>query len=392
MIRIGNYNPYAYYDNSNIALPGSAYMNSRTLEVPADEMFKTERVYVGGKLVYPENFRYTLKYRNRLDFSFYGNSYGYMRPSTEYTEIITNGYIEDIVRLDTASPTYIRHLALECPEDFYDPIGSSTNPKLNYPPWGRTEQYRNFSGTEHLITPACAIMGPSPGSNNNYGGSIYQKYTDNRIIPGIAGFFLGYRIIMQRTVSSSTTHPVMRSWDRDPESYSTFYTVQARKSRCSYEATERMRRGCYLNAGGETYAELKLRKDDSHYISLGYVYRKPGSSDGEGLYLCNDMDHLYGGNLVLLGSISARMPGFSTPGWALSYSHGFSIKAPPFTGHKHFNYYDTSWNVGRQEVTSWEDPNVDEWGHTDLDGSFEILENNNPEFGSIAEYVQTLLG
>ena len=108
MIRIGNYNPHAYYETSHISTPAKSYANEiRKREVPANGMRKVSAVYVGDKHVYPELFRYTLKYRMRLDFSFHGVSHGNYRPSSTYCEATTTGYIEDIVRLDTVLPTYI---------------------------------------------------------------------------------------------------------------------------------------------------------------------------------------------------------------------------------------------------------------------------------------------
>ena len=76
-----------------------------------------------------------------------------------------------------------------------------------------------------------------------------------------------------------------------------------------------------------------------------------------------------------------------TPGSVTAFVSSFFDKAPMFAGYKHFDCYDTSWNATRQEITWWDDPNVDKWCHGDLNGTFEILENNNPVFSSITDYL-----
>ena len=385
MIRVGNNNPHAYYETSHISTPQKTYAyETRKRELPPTSMRKVSAVYVGDKHVYPELFRYTLKYRNRVSFTFHGNSHGFMRPSSHYAEAITTGYVEDTVRIDTVFPLYIGMVPLTAPEDYYSPH-SASHEKYSKPPWGIAEQYRNFSGTEYLITPACGLLCRVPYTKE----SIYNKYIDGGSSSVAASTKMAFRIILERVVSSSTTHPVMRAWDYDPESYSTYYAIKARQTFYPYSAPDSIGNGYYANTGNIASA-IKLDKERYVYLSMGFVFRPAGSPGGEGAYLFTDMDHLYGSNSILLGASSPTIYGYEVPGrLTSSYGKCYTVKAPMFSGHKHIDNYDSGWNVGRQEITSWEDPQMDSWAHTDLDGSVSILENNNPMFGSVAEYVRS---
>ena len=405
MIRVGGSNPHAYFETSHISVPEEYYAREqakRTLS--GSNMRKVSEVYVGSKHVYPEIFRYTLKYKMRLNFTFNGNSHGFMRPSYgEYAEAITTGYVEDIVRLDTVFPTYVGSQSLIAPEDYYSPHVAS-HPKYGYPPWGIAEQYRNYGGTEFLIIPACALYAAIPGSGQSsygswsYGTGVFQKYTDKRISCGssVSVARMGYRYIMQRTVSSSTTHPAYSQWDADEREYSTSYMIRARKTVYPFRVPEAVYKGYYTNTamrGTAIPISPRDKLDYAGYISLGLTYRPEGAAGQGGAFLLTDMSHYGSSNSILLGARSPTIYGYEVPGRLTSaYGEGYTVKAPMFSGHKHIDNYDSGWNVGRQDITSWEDPQMDSWAHTDLDGSFAILENNNPIFSSIAEYVHSYFG
>lgn len=392
MIRVGNNNPHAYYETSHISTPQKTYAyETRKRELPPTSMRKVSSVYVGDKHVYPELFRYTLKYRSRVDFTFHGVSHGNYRPSSTYCEATTTGYIEDIVRLDTVFPTYIRAQPLVSPGDHYIPHSSSG--QYSQPPWGRIEQ-RQFSGTEYLITPVCALSGAIPGTGGyNYGSSwsygtgIYEKYAGRRISMGNKGV---WRYIMQRTVHSTTTHQVRRNWECD-DVVTNDYTIRARRTNNPYtDISEAFFKGMYANCGMIASSFPIKRSNEYGYLSLGMTYRSENDPGEDGIFLMTDMDH-YGSSNDVFYAGSHSFYG-CPPGDIGQHDRGFSVEAPMFSGHKHFDCYDSGWNVGRQDITGWDDPRMDEWSHTDLNGSFTILENNNPAFGSIAEYVRAYTG
>ena len=399
MIVIGNGNPHAYFKTSHISVPqrwDAQREESRALT--SDQMRKVGAIYVGDRHVYPADFRYTLKYRSRIDFTFSGNSYGYMRPSSGYAETLTEGYVEDIVRFDTIFPVYIQSQSLSAPADYYRPR-SATDPKYSAPPWGMTEQYRNFSGTEYLIIPPCALYAALPGSGSSgmYGTGIFQQYTDWHIAAIASGEFpiLSQRYIIQRTVHSHTTHPVYVNWHYDGEEYTTSYTIRARRTDSPFVMPSSLVQGTYVNTGVRSSAIPVSRYrtlTNSDYFSLGLTYRREGTFGVGGVFLLADLMHFSDAS-ILVGARSFGIYGFNVPGTESDMlGASCTSKAPMFTGTKRINIYDTNWNAGRQDITDWEDPNVDSWSHTDLRGTFEILENNNPTFSSIGAYVKSYFG
>ena len=397
MIRVGGSNPHAYFETSHISVPEKNYAKEQAKRsLTSANMRKVGTVYVGSKHVYPEPYRYTLKYRMRLDFSFNGNSYGLMRPSYgEYAEAITTGYIEDTVRIDTAFPVYIRSQELENPDDYYRPYIEG-HEKYSKPPWGTAELYKGFSGTEYLVTPPCALFGAIPysgeyesyGNGWRYGTGIYRQYSSKWRAPGQNTKYekMGYRYVIQRVLHSHTEHPAYSKWDADEETYSTAYSIKARRTVYPYQVANSVYRGWYANTqmgGTEIPVSPSANPGYGGYIRLGLTYRPDGEMGEGGLFLLTDMSHYSSSNYVLHGSRST-IYGYEMPGHRSAYT----LRAPMFSGHKHIDCYDSSWNAGRQEITSWEDPQMDSWSHTDLNGSFAILENNNPAFVSIGDYVR----
>lgn len=377
MIRIGNYNPYFFLNTSHISVPEKNYAQMKDSRIlTGSNMRKVSEVYVGDKHIYPQKFRYTLQYKMRLDFTFHGNSHGSGRPSYEYAEIQTTGYIEDIVRLDTVLPTFIHPYPLVAPEDYYTPHVPSG--QYSQQPWGRIEQYRNFSGVEYLVTPACALSGVFPSGN----GRIFERYG----ISGVGAYDASWRYIMKRTVHNEISIPTYWNWAIPPSS--TDYIIRARKTNYPFsDPVGSLGKGYYINTSMRAYAICARRASNSNTeIKLGMTYRNENDMGGPGLYMVTDMDHYGPGSVLYARKSLYGCP----PGDVNLHRTTFSTQAPMFTGHKHFDCYDTTWNVGRQQITGWEDPNVDEWSHTDLTGSFYILRNNNPSFASLYDYAEAI--
>ena len=359
----------------------------------ASDMKKVSAVYVGGEKVYPEPFPYRIRYRMRLDFTFRGNSHGYARPSTKYAESETVGFIEDTVLFETVFPMLIQTQPLPSPGSIYITAGSG---KYAEPPWGKAEFCTDFSGTEYLLTPAAALTGPPPGTGSGYwslGGSIYQQYSEKRISPGSTYPKAGYRYTLTRKVRSHKVNTVLQNWKDETAEYDTAYTVTARQTVSPYKASDSHLRGYYYDTASR-HSEIRASEsvNSNAFVTLGFVCRPPEYPGISGLYLLTDTAHYYGTNYVFWGAVSPSIYGYRQPGYLSPYyREGYSIKAPMFTGHKHFDFYDSSWDVGRRDsLSDWED--VDTRSHTDFDGYFEILYNNNPVFSSAEEYVKAFMG
>ncbi len=368
MIIVDGSSNYMSREESHISVPDYSYaMTQSSRSLTSKQMRKVSDVYVGNEHIYPELFCYTLKYHMRLGFSFHGNSYGFDRQVGAYAEAETEGYIDETVRLDTVFPVYIKEIPLVAPPDLYVPFAQS-HPVLSQPPWGYIEQYREFGGTEYIITPACALTYDL----------FKEKYADEGLAISSSGDRMGYRIIVDRVINSHTVHPVMRNWDNydNEEEYWTNCHLQARQTNAPYR---------------NQYQSPKITINKGSYVPLvvGF-YSRPGINGSDPIvFLVTNMDHSFSMNNVLLGAPTPAIYGYRQAG---DYIGGnaltYSLAAPMFSGHKHFNNYDSGYNYGRQEITSWEDPQMDEWGHTDLDGSFTILENNNPKFDSFRDYLK----
>lgn len=375
MIGIGNNYPHISYNGSHIAAPASVYARIRKpMCLKPEQMVKVSNVYVGSRHVYPECFRYTLKYRNLLSFTFQGNSYGLMYPSSRYVEAITVGYIEDIVRLNTAQPTFIQAVLLSNPEDYYVPSVSYDGPVL-----GRNELYRDYSGVEFLITPACALYCRAPvfsthyNENDIFATQVYRKYTKGYAPLKYPPHMGDYSIIIERTVHSHTVHPVYRNWYL-PEEYSADYTIQARYTSSPFIYSNEI---YYINTDWSYAAEMKAPNGDKNNpqsIFFGFTYREEYTPGGEGFYMFTDMGHRNTPNCVLLGTPYQRLEGFRIPGrLSPSLNLGYTLTAPMFTGHKRIECHEDGMGL---------------WSSTVLDGTFEVLENNNPVFATIEDYVE----
>ena len=378
MIRLGNYSAYKFWNSQDISQPGELWANRPEYidNLSPNNMKKVHYIYVGNNLVYGDTqiYYYTLKFRSRINFAFHGNSHGNMRPSSEYCEAISSGYVEDIVRINTAFPTYICSQSLTSPGDIYIPHLTNASSPYSQEPWGRKETYQ-FSGTEHLVTPPIALRGVVPNSLSSGTGSelIYQKYTDRNLF-SIDG---RWRYVMQRRVHCDVNHVVKRDWDSE-DSVSEDYYIEARKFSTSV-SNNGLSNGYYLNAGN--YVKAIPIGDRS--LALGLVYRRETDPGNEGLFLITHTWHHGRNNPNNIWYLRSPVWNGLNPGSVTA----FFDKAPMFTGYKHFDCYDTSWNVTRREITWWDDPNVDKWCHGDLNGTFEILENNNPVFSSITDYL-----
>lgn len=371
MIGVGNNYPHISYNGSHIAAPASVYAKIRKpMLLKPEEMVKVSDVYVGSRHVYPELFRYTLKYRNRLSFTFHGNVY----PGYRYAEAITVGYIEDTVRLNTVYPTFIRAILLSTPEDYYVPSVSYDGPVL-----GRNELYRDYSGMEYLITPPCALYCRAPIWSYHYNEQdifamqLYRKYTKDYVPLYYPPHMGDYSIILERTVHSHTVHPVYRNW-KLPEEYSTDYTIRARYTCSPFVYSNEV---YYINTDWSYRAEMKVPNGDNinpQSIFFGFVYREENTPGGMGLYLFTDMGHRNTLNSVLVGIPSPMVYDYLTPGTiSPSLNLGYTLTAPMFTGHKRIECHEDGYG---------------QFGYTDLDGTFEVLENNNPVFATIEDYVE----
>lgn len=373
MIRIWNGEIYKYLECHDISQPMAIYANRPSImELSPEEMRKTQYIYVGDDLVYGERqyFKYTLKYKSRIGFSFHGVTLGLF--GNRYCEATSEGYIEDIVRLDTYFPTYIGNQPLG-DNEAYGPLIPS-DPHYGEEPWGRKEIYL-CNGTEHLITPPIALRGVVPGSPSSEGGRryVYQEYTDRDLseIPII------WRYILQRTVHSDIVNETMRNWDAEP-SVTIDYTIQALKYN-SQDQNEGLYNGYYVNTSNVRYAF-----PIGGSLSLGLICRYDGDLGQEGLYLISSLAHYPGS--APNGVWYAKTPLWygATPGRGFAKPQSYGLNAPMFSGHKSIECYNTSYDT-RREITDWGE--ASEFSRVNLDGTFEIIENNNPTFGSISDYV-----
>ncbi len=137
--------------------------------------------------------------------------------------------------------------------------------------------------------------------------------------------------------------------------------------------------------------ELKISKDTYWYYPIGFTYRLNDSVGEGGAFLFMTMCHLYNPSSdrsILVGGDGSSSSPYSPVLYGMRYWLCYSLYAPPFIGHKHFDgYYRYNWfNPGRE---IWDDDHATSWSHTDMDGTVEIIENTNPVFSSIGEYVNS---
>ena len=393
MIFVGGNRPHAYLETSHISTPERSFgfETAEDRKIPYNYMRKARAVYVGEEHVYPARFRYTFKYRHKVNFTYTGNSHGILRPSYGwYAEIKTDGFVEDTVRIDTMFPVYYHVQPLVQPDEYFKP--ASEDDAYDHPPYGFAEQYPIFTGFEYLLMPSCALTGAVPdtgtywGSSWGYGEGIYAGYTEDwRFLPSPVK--MAYRYILERKVSSSTVFTDKNKWDSDEDCYDLQYTLKQRRTVYPYSETDSLFRGWYANTSNRA-ASMPIGTHNP--LTLGFTYREENPYGDAGLFIMTDLEHYNYSDNVLLGKEGGR--GFEFPGNTCPHLNtSFSLKAPMFSGRKHFDVYDTTWNVGRTDLSGWDDPNVDTWSHTDLTGSFMVMENNNPSFGSIDEYINAYL-
>ena len=427
MIILGQENPHAFLETSHISVPEKSYAKSKAgMRLTGANMRKASAVYVGGTQVYPERFRYSIMYRQRTNISYFGN---YYKEFHGYGEMLNEGYVEDTVRLDTVFPVYYKFQSIANPPDFYRPYNESG--EYSEEPWGHKEIHSAYSGTEHLITPAAALHGSIPNHikyltdfppTSEYNGH-YKQYTSAETCPILNSTIpkAGYRLIAHRTVKISTSFPenqfygyeyinnnpgYVNNWPayliRD---HTTEYSMEGRHSEPVLRTSTNSRDAYSYNlsksiVGGYYMNDRSFRNFNTLYLSggfhAGFTYRAFDSVGEPGLFLATDLMYHSGGasGEILLGEDSSNwLAGFLRPGEYYSADSTFSLLAPPFSGHKHIDNYSTvtyRMTDFNKEGVSWE--TASQWAHTDLDGSFTLLYNNNPQFSSIAEYVQAYFG
>ena len=377
MIRVDSSNPHSSVERSHISVPEKSYARLLTQRsLSASEMRKAAAVYVGNTKVYPDGFHYTMKYRARNEFLF--------RESSGKT---VTGCVEDTVRIDTAYPMYVKTQPLLAPQPYFTNGSASPN--------GSAEIYGGFSGSELLLTPVCGLYSAVPnsgeyastGSHWYYGTSLYQDYTDTEItintfyIPTLPE--LGFRYIVHRTVSTNT---VLSGGDGG----STVYSFSGRMTRYPYKPGDEIIKGLYANTQ-MIGKELKISKSAYRYYPIGFSYRRNDPVGEDGAFLIMPLCHLYNASSddsILVGEDSSGSSRYSPGLYGVRYWLCYSLYAPPFQGHKHFDgYYRYNWfNPGRE---IWDDAHCTSWTHTDMDGTVEIIENTNPAFSSIGDYVNS---
>lgn len=374
MIRVDSSNPHSSLQRSHISVPEKSYARLLTQQsLPSSSMRKAAAVYVGNTKVYPDGFHYTMIFRARNEFLF---------RSSDGTQV--TGTVEDTARIDTAYPMYVKMQPLIAPPAYY--TNGDTTPN------GNAEIYSGFTGSELLLTPVCGLYSAVPNSGDydnygtshwNYGTSLYQPYTDTSIyintyyIPTLPE--LGFRYIVHRTVSTSAS-----------DGRITNYSFSGRMTRYPYTIGNEIIKGLYPNTQ-VIGKELKISKDTYWYNPIGFTYRLNDSVGEGGAFLFMTMCHLYNPSSdrsILVGGDGSSSSPYSPGLYGARYWMCYSLYAPPFIGHKHFDgYYRYNWfNPGRE---IWDDDHATSWSHTDMDGTVEIIENTNPVFSSIGEYVNS---